>query len=245
MRGGRFRTRLTRETKLRAAFERRADLPKSIELVTTVHPLVRLAATVRREAAQGISAEPVVSVAVPASASGVSPGTYVAAAEHWSVDGAVRVDRIAFGVRRVDGNAVDPLIAEQLVQSALRDGRHEVGRTSVETVLPAMNALRDATLTAEFETFVDEEEARHFDRAETGIARLERQHEKRVRDTEEKLWSWKMSGDARKLKLIPAEQGKLNKLLARLDLRREELSEARDRFSFQRDLVGLAIISVN
>ena len=107
-----------------------------------------------------------------------------------------------------------------------------------------MVGLRDEALAKEFDGFVDEEEARHFDRADTGIARLERQHEKRVRDTEAKLWSWKMSGDARKLKLIPAEQGKLNKLLARLDLRRDELSATRDRFSFQRDLVGLAVITV-
>lgn len=245
VRGGRFRTRLTRETRLRAAFERRPDLPKSIELVTTVHPLVRLAATVRKEAAQGIASEPVVSITLSPPATDVPPGIYVTAAEHWSVDGAVRVDRIAFGVRRLGGGALDPLMAEQLLQSALRDGRHEIGATLAASALPAMKELLDDTLLKEFETFVDEEEARHFDRAETGIARLERQHEKRVRDTEEKLWSWKMSGDARKLKLIPAEQGKLNKLLARLDLRREELSAARDRFSFQRALVGLALITVN
>ena len=107
VRGGRFRTRLTRETRLRAAFERRFDLPKSIELVTTVHPLVRLAAAVRKEAAQGIATVPVVSIALTASATDVPPGAYAAAAEHWSVDGAVRVDRIAFGVRRVDGHVLD------------------------------------------------------------------------------------------------------------------------------------------
>lgn len=245
IRGGRFRTRLTRETRLRAAFERRADLPKSVELITTVHPLVRLAAAVRKEAAEGITAEPVVRIALAISATNVPPGAYVAAMEHWWVDGAVRVDRIAFGVQHANGPAFDPSLAEQFVQVALRAGRHDVGATAPGSMLTAMQALRDQTLSAEFDGFVDEEEARHFDRAETGIARLERQHQKRVRDTEEKLWSWKMSGDARKLKLVPAEQGKLNKLLARLDLRRDELSAARDRFSFQRSLVGLAVITVS
>jgi SNF2 family DNA or RNA helicase len=243
VRGGRFRTRLTRETRLRAAFERRPDLPKSIELVTTVHPLVRLAAMVRKEAAQGISAEPVANIMLPAVSGGAKPGVYVAAAEHWLVDGALRVDRIAYGACRVGGDKLDPVAAEQLVQAALRDGRHMAAPPPGQ-VLEAMRVLRESILQAEFETFVDEEEARHFDRADTGIARLERQHEKRVKDAEAKLWAWKASGDARKLKLIPAEEGKLNKLLARLDLRREELAAARERFSFQRDVVGMAVITI-
>lgn len=243
VRGGRFRTRLTRETRLRAAFERRPDLPKSIELVTTVHPLVRLAAALRKEAAYGVAAEPAASIALPAGTASFPPGDYVAAIEHWSVDGAVRIDRIAYGARAVGGETLDSAAAEQLVQVALRDGRHAVGGIPAEG-LAAMSALRDDDLEAAYDFFVDDEAARHEDRADTGIARIERQHEKRVRDTEAKLWDWKMSGDPRKLKLIPAEQGKLDKLLARLDHRRDELAAARDRFSFQRSLVGMAVITI-
>ncbi len=242
VRGGRFRTRLTRETRLRAAFERRPDLPKSIELVTTVHPLVRLAATLRKEAAHGVAAEPAASIGLAAGAVPLPPDRYVAAVEHWAVDGAVRVDRIAYGARGSNGAPLDPVAAEQLVHVALRDGRHAGGNTA--DVLAAMQALRDDDLAAAFDGFVDEEEARHFDRADTGIARIERQHEKRVRDAEAKLWDWKMSGDPKKLRLIPAEQGKLDKLLARLGHRRDELAAARERFSFQRALVGMAVITI-
>jgi hypothetical protein len=243
VRGGRFRTRLTRETRLRAAFERRPDLPKSIELVTTVHPLVRLAANLRQQAAQGVATEPAASIAFPAEAGPLPPGRYVAAVEHWSVDGALRIDRIAYGARALGGKAIDAAAAEQLVQIALRVGSHAADVVSPEALVD-MRRLRADDLQAAFDSFVDEEEARHFDRADTGIARIERQHEKRVRDAEAKLWDWKMSGDPKKLRLIPAEQGKLDKLIARLDHRREELMAARERFSFQRDLVGLAIIRI-
>ncbi|WP_375396457.1 helicase-related protein [uncultured Sphingomonas sp.] len=243
VRGGRFRTRLTRETRLRAAFERRPDLPKSIELVTTVHPLVRLAAALRKEAAHEVVAEPAASIALPAGTIPLPRGSYVTAVEHWSVDGAVRVDRIAYGARMLGGEALDAAAAEQLVQVALRDGR-AAGAGLPADAVAAMSALRDDDLDAAFDGFVDEEEARHFDRADTGIARIERQHDKRIRDTEAKLWDWKTSGDPRKLRLIPAEQGKLDKLLARLDHRRDELATARERFSFQRSLVGMAVITI-
>ena len=243
VRGGRFRTRLTRETRLRAAFERRPNLPKSIELITTVHPLVRLAAALRKEAANGVVTEPVTNIILSAGSVPLPSGQYVAAVEQWSVDGAVRVDRIAYGASGLGGDELEPAAAEQLVQVALRDGRH-AGNGALPDVLAIMKKLREDDLQAAFDSFVDEEEARHFDRADTGIARLERQHEKRVRDTEAKLWDWKMSGDSKKLRLIPAEQGKLDKLLARLDHRRDELAAARERFSFQRSLVGMAVITI-
>ncbi|QDZ08218.1 helicase [Sphingomonas panacisoli] len=241
IRGGRFRTRLTRETRIRAAFERKPGLPKSIELVTTVHALVRLAATLRKEAAQGVASVPVVNVTLPSDTMDVPDGVYVVCVEHWMVDGAVRVDRIAYGARMVGGSALDAIVAEQMLQVALATGRPGINVSP--DLLTDVDKLRD-DLKAAFEAFVDDEEARHLDRAETGIARLERQHEKRVRDSEAKLWNWKLSGDSKKLRLIPAEQGKLNKLLARLDHRRDELVAVRDRFSFQPDLVGIAIVAI-
>ena len=108
----------------------------------------------------------------------------------------------------------------------------------------AIEHLRDSFLDSGFNQFVEQEAARHEDRAATGLARIEQQRSKRVRDAEWKLSEWKRSGDARKLRLIPAEQGKLDKFVARLDYRKQELEAARDRFSFKQDLVGLAIIQV-
>ena len=242
-RGGRFGTRLTRETKVRAAFERASGLPKTVELVTSVHPLVRLAAQARREAAGMAAIQPVVHVTLHSGAIDLPRGEYVAAIEKWRVDGALRVDRIVHGAAPAAGEPLDPLLAERLVQTALREGRPSTASVSA-TATNAIERLRATVLEPQYDGFVDEEAARHADRTATGRARLERQHERRVRDTQWRIEEWKRSGDARKLRLIPALEGKLNKLLAHLDVKRAELRHADAGFSFQHELIGLAVITI-
>ena len=244
MRGGRFRTRLTRDMRIRAAFERSPGLAKSIELVTTVHPLVRLAAQVRREAGAGVAIEPVVSVALPAGTLDAAPGTYVLAVEKWTVDGAVRVDRIVYAAAALGGVPLEPVHAERLIQAALRDGRHCGPAAPAAEVAAVLKALRAGHLAERFDRFVDEEAARHDDRADTGLARLDRQQEKRVRDAQARVDGWKLSGDPGKLRIASAEQGKIDKLVARLDAKRDQLARARDAFSYGQDLIGVGLIRI-
>jgi superfamily II DNA or RNA helicase len=243
-RGARARTRLNRETRIRAVFERVAGLPKSVERITSVHPLTSLAKGVRTEAAHAAAMKPVVCLAVDPDHVGLPVGTYVAAVERWLVDGAVPVARLAHAAGEVSGAILDPRDAEQLLQSALRFGR--TCRSSIPSAATVAAAVRliEEPLARSFDQFVGEEAARHEDRAATGLARIEQQRLKRVRDLEWKLSEWKRSGDPKKLRLIPAEQGKLDKLIARLDHRRDQLLAAQDRFSFQQDLLGLAIVRV-
>src|SRR5690606_31540744 len=150
VRGGRYRTRLTRETRVRAAFEKLSNLPKSVEVVSPVHPLVRLARMVREETIAGAAPNPVVSVSVPADASTFETGTYVAAIEHWSVVGAVPVDRIVYGACRIDGDILDPIEAERLVQAALRDGKHMRGNMPLDVVAQRISELRENVLDENF-----------------------------------------------------------------------------------------------
>jgi superfamily II DNA or RNA helicase len=244
-RAGRVRTRLNRDMRLRAAFGRFPGLPKSVERITAVHPLVRFAAELRKEAGRSISLQPVVSVNVPASKVGDLPsGTYVGAIERWSVEGAVRVDRLAFAAASIDVGRLDPQAAEQLIQGAVREGSSFALDVAPEHLVGIAEELVARKLNERFEAFVGEEEARHHDRADTGLARIAQQREKRLDEVSKKLLEWRLSEDPRKLRLIPAEEAKLDKLLARLDHKREELEEARERFAFQQDLVGLAVINV-
>jgi superfamily II DNA or RNA helicase len=244
-RSGRARTRLNRDMRVRAAFGRFPDLPKSVERITAVHPLVRFSAELRKDAGRSISLQPVVSVAVPASKLGdISSGTYVAAIERWSVEGAVRVDRLAFAAASTESGRVDPQAAEQLIQEALREGSPFAPEAAPEHVVGIGEELVARELNERFEAFVREEEARHHDRADTGLARIAQQRNKRARDVEWKLSEWKRSNDPRKLRLIPAEQAKLDKLLARLDHKKQQLEQARERFAFQQEVVGLVVIDV-
>jgi superfamily II DNA or RNA helicase len=245
-RAGRVRTRLNREMRIQAAFGRLPGLPKSVERITTVHPLVRFAAEVRKEAGKNVLLQPVVRLTVPSSKVGDIPaGSYVGAIERWSVEGALRVDRVAYAAANSETGRLEPPDAEQLIQEALREGSPFVSAAPTGHLIALAEELVTRELEERFEAFVGEEEARHHDRADTGLARIAQQRDKRARDVEWKLSEWKRSNDPRKLRLIPAEQAKLEKLVARLDHKREQLEEARERFAFEQDLVGLAVIDVS
>lgn len=244
-RANRARTRLNRDARIRATFSRKIDQPKSVERITAVHPLVRFAAEIRKDAARGIALQPVVQIVLPIKdAPSLTPGRYIAAVEKWFVDGAIRVDRLAFGAINEDGTFLGAQEAEVLMQSALKDGRGTIAPADTDHLAELASSLTRTSLLERFDKFVDEEAARHGDRVATGLARIERQRTTKASDLELRIDSWKYSGDPKKLKLIPAQQGKLNKLLAALNSRRETLERDRDRFAYQQDLIGLAVIDV-
>lgn len=242
--GARFRTRLTRHARIEAAFERIPSLPKSVELVSTVHPLVRFAAEIRKNAAAGVEIEPVVFLSLDQAQTRFAPGRYVAAAASWSVTGSIDVHRMAYAACMLGDVPLESAEAEALLQVALRQGQSanlRVGQDEID----ALKTLCEVHLDGAFDAFVAEEEARHYDRADTGIARLKRQHAQRVWETQERLAAWKMSGDPKKLKMIPAAQGKLNKLLARIEQKMETLIAAKDAFSFAGKRIGMAVIVID
>lgn len=243
-RGGRSRTKLGRSTSIRAVFERTPGLSKSVEIVTNVHPLVRLAAKIRNEAAKTAVAEPVIAVKLAAAQMpDLAPGSYIAAAARWTVDGAIRIDRIFYGACDSAGNTVDAMQAERLVQAALRCGNANP-QGQPDRLISAAEHLISETLESAFDDFLDEEEARHEDRADTASARIDSQEEKRRREMEAKIYDWKVSGEPKKLKMIPAVEGKLAKLVARLAERREQLRSARARFSHNNHLIGLIAVEL-
>jgi superfamily II DNA or RNA helicase len=244
-RSNRARTKLSRERKIRVTFDRDTKVSKSIERITAVHPLVRFAAEVRKAAARSIALQPVVHVGVASpEGAGIKRGTYVAAAERWFVEGVVRVDRLAYVAVAADERRLEPLQAETLMQAALKAGRPARENDDLEAWANQASRLVENELEVRFGDFVDEEAARHEDRVATGLARIERQRTTKASDLEWRISEWKRSGDPKKLRLIPAQQGKLDKLLAGLEFRQRKLLDDRDRFAFQRDLIGLAVVHV-
>lgn len=244
-RANRARTRLNRDLRVRAAFERRANLSKAYERITTVHPLVRFAAEVRKEAARNISIQPVVEVWLGnEDVTGIESGIYLTAIERWFVDGVVRVDRLAYGGVDAAGEALDPRQAEALSQAALKQGQTKRSQDRCAIGAEIAGRLRNESLRERFDAFVEEEAARHEDRVATGLARIERQRSTKLRDLEWRISEWKRSGDPKKLRLLPAQQGKLDKLRAGLEFRRAQLIEDRDKFAYQQDLIGLIVVHV-
>jgi hypothetical protein len=175
---------------------------------------------------------------------GFSPGRYVSVVEKWVVEGAVRVDRLAFGAVEQGGALLDPQDAERLIQTSLKLGRGSASIAETEHLAALADELDSGPVDERWHRFVDEEAARHADRVDTNLARIARQRNTKARDLEERIDSWKYSGDARKLKLIPAQQGKLKKLLASLDAQRKKNESDRDSFRYRRNVVGLAVVDV-
>lgn len=243
-RGGRARTRLSSSREVKASFERKPGMPKSYDFVSTVHPLVNLATSLREEEARGVIVKPVIACQMPACEVNLSEGLYLAAVQRWSVKGAIKIDRIAYAACPLDdGQVLEANEAEVLVQGALRNGRPVSFTGNREAAAERFEALLDR-MNGEFENFVDAEESSHFDRAETNLRKLDRQARKRGRDLRERLDSWKMSGDAKKLKMVAPEQARFDKFMARIEEKRTILEKLQGDFQFSEAEVGLAIIAL-
>lgn len=242
---GRARTQLTRQSRVLVSFERQAGLPKRTELISATHPLVRLAVAVREEAARGSLTAPVVSVELSRDRlPELDAGLFLASISRWSVNGAIQINRLYFGAACLDGSFLDEQSAEKLVQAALRSGRAHFPDGRIKDLVDLAGELIETNVDASFDNFLGEEEARHFDRADTFIARLNKQQRHRLGDMEALLDRWKMSRDPKKLKMIPAQQKKANNLRARFEEKREKIEAARARFGHRNSLVGLIVVEL-
>ncbi|KHL24154.1 hypothetical protein PK98_15395 [Croceibacterium mercuriale] len=242
--GGNYRTRLSRELKVLAAFERLPGLPKSADLVTSVHPLVRLATQIRRDKAAGVTMQPVTRVTVPAADAGLPPGDYLALIEKWAVEGANTVNGIHHAVMDSGGAMLEDARAEALVQLALVRGQFDPALADCTSCADRIAAGPMAAAAVAFDSFLSDEEARHIDRAETSLAKIERQRTKRVEETEQRIARWEGEGKSAAVRMIPAERGRLNHFLARLDERAQEIAAGSERFSYQQEQLGIAVIAV-
>lgn len=244
-RGGRSRTRLSSSREVKATFERRPGLPKSYDFVSTVHPLVGLATSLREAEARGVIVKPVIACTLPAAEASLSRGTYLAAVQRWSVSGAIKVDRIAYAACQLNcGAMAADNEAEVLVQAALRQGKASYFTGDRDAAADRFDALLEH-LGKQFDQFVEREESSHSDRADTNLRKLDRQSLKRRREVEDRLYSWKMSGDAKKLRMVAPEQSRFEKFMARINEKRAILERQKGDFQFSEAEVGLAIITLN
>ena len=160
------------------------------------------------------------------------------------VEGAIRIDRLYYAAHALGQGAVDPIAAERLVQAALRTGRHLAPSVDPDQLVATAQRLLAESVEPAFDDFLEEEEARHEDRANSFLSRLDKQEKERTGEIENRLWSWKMSGDANKLRMVPAQEAKLERLRERFGAKREQISIARSRFSYNNNLVGLMVINL-
>lgn len=245
----RYRTLLRREQRLRMAFARGSGTGPRHELVGTVHPLVRFAAAIREEAARAAPLRPAVALSLPAEAgASFAPGRYRCAVQSWTVDGLVRTDLIAFAACADGaGSTLDPDAAEALLRAALEKGSW-MSAADAQSLAADASEIEDRLLRGDldrrFGDFLAEEQARHDDRAATGIAQLERYREKKRSEIEERLLLWRIEDKPNQRNLIKAEEVKLAKLLARLDHKIREQQRKAECFQWSEATRAVAVIEV-
>jgi hypothetical protein len=213
-----------------------------------MHPLARFAATIREARSAGITPRPATAMQVSVGDNvGLEQGRYIFAIEQWAVEAVVPIDRLMFlGASLIDGQIVAAEQAERAVISALtleppllRLSTSEVQEAHdvlVQTVLPA--------LAAKATDFHDAEAARHYDLAETQRALITEHSDRRRREAETRIRDYRLRPDGRGNQIALAEGGKLNKFLARMELKLDELRKRETNFSIS-EPVCVAVLVVD
>lgn len=247
--GRRSLTELRAETTdaRRIAFGRNPDPRRfrRLEVVTNGHPLVRFSAGLRAKANAGAEPRPAIGARVPAAETALPPGLYALAIQHWSVSGATEQVRLkTAGVALPSAAPIAETEAEQLLAvltAAPREPLAVLSDALRDAAVAVENALIGGVLAEARHDFISFESAEHIDKHETRLAVLHRQREASERRAQARIADLQARGRTR---IIPAEHGKLQRLLARMDAR-IAATEQSAAFSFSDPAtLGVALVEV-
>ncbi len=249
----RYPTRFTRDAAsgVRVVFGNNPAPSKqrAVESIPMTHPLTRFAASTRTNRSSGLVRRPASSLEVEAHAEFPLPaGRYLMAVERWSIDAVVPIDRLVTGgiclaARSVlqNDDAERALVAALAMDPLLSPVSEEVTRQAVsvlqDVLLPSLRARR-----LDFE---EAEAARHYDLVETQKALLVEQRDRRRREAEERIRDYRMRAGGRGMSIAYAEQGKLQKFLAKMDLKLADLKARERNFSIASpDCIAVVLMNV-
>ncbi len=249
----RYPTRFSRDaaTGVKAVFGSNPDPVRyrALEAIPMTHPLARFCAGVMDERQAGIAPRPVTAFRIGRRTGWeLKPGRYAVAVERWSIEGILPIDRLTFvGASLGTGKDISEEVAEQVLMEALAAG-------------PALTAIEDSDrqraieliderlsplLEARREDFEGAEAARHFDLVDTQTALIKEHKLRETSRVEAQIRDLKLSGSAKRMQISYAVKGKLDKFLARMDLKLAEVTKRGAALNFLAPtLVGIAIIDI-
>lgn len=227
---------------------------RAIDTVPMTHPLARFASEIRQRRLAGLAVRPVTSLRIPRQdAGGLKQGRYAVAIERWSIDGLVPVDKLFYLASEIQtGEVVGPDDAEKLLIQALTSDP-SLSALAPEELNSAIDAIENRIIPLianARDDFENAEAARHYDQIETQIALVQEHRERKRADMESRIRDLELSGGDvqtkdKKLRSAKMHRGKLDKFLARMDVKLDDLKVKEDTFEIaQPQLVGVAIIEV-
>ena len=203
-----------------------------VEKVTQDHPLVRFVSERSRVAGTGPSYVAVSAVELFANSTIRQPvGVYVYCVMRWSVSGSRDIERLEYLVRGLDnGIFIEGDDAELMVNTAALEGRDWLGASMCVDSLQAAS-LQDCCrddLDVRFRDFVAAQKREDADRIRLMVRSLEHHIDTKKRKSEDLIAQYKASGLAKRIRMIPAEQGRLKKEMQRVEARIAELRLKQD-----------------
>ncbi len=218
-----------------------------IERITQDHPLIRFISYDQMTSGKSGLYSEVVSAQTSSPKTGIDSGVYVYAVARWSVSGSREMERLEYAVKRVsDGKLIDPSDAELLVNTTAINGQDWLAaRNSLDG--KAIADLQDqcrAELEENFYAFRDAYKREDADRVRMMIKTLLDHHNKKATNTQQRIAAAKASGDERRIKNIPSQEGKLKKQQAIVDQKISELRLKMDSVTAQDAVVTSGVIRV-
>ncbi len=209
-------------------FENRLGRAKAgVEKVTQDHALVRFVAEKLKSAGAGPGYFPVSAVELIANTTTRQPpGIYVYFVMRWSVSGSRDIERLEYLVKGLDnGLLIDGDAAELMVNTAALEGRDWLG-ANMHVDAQQAASLQDscrAELEERFREFSAAHKREDSDRIRLMVRSLEHHLENKKRKSQELIARYTASGDAKRVRMIPAERGRLRKEMQRVEGRIAEL----------------------
>ena len=240
------RTQLLSQRARPLLFENRQGTPShSFERVTQDHPLIRFVTERLRQAGKSPAKFPVSAIELSVShVPEFSPGVYVFGVYRWTISGTRDVERLEYVVRpmRIDA-FVDGEQAERMVNTAALCGHHWLGVTNELDVAAAAQYFEDCRdkLDSRFDDFQGAQGREDRDRLKMMKKALQSHLEKQAGRLVETVKAYRESGDEKRIRLIPAVEGKLKKLRERIRERISEL-ELKSRGSSAKNFVTGGVI---
>jgi hypothetical protein len=220
---------------------------RAIEAVPMTHPLARFCAGLIEARQSGIAPRPVTSFCVQGRSDwNIAPGLYAICVEKWSIDGIVPIDRLAFvGANLATGAMLSEDAAEQALMESLisEPPLRPLTAEEVAKTVQVVEARILAHLANRRTEFEDAEAARHFDLVDTQRALIQEHKQREIARAEKQIREHRLSGSERRMNLSYAVKGKLDKFLARMDLKLSEVSKRTLNFPAHA-LVGIAVLEI-
>ena len=241
------RTRLLTDRPLPLVYENKLGRSDSqIERVSQEHPLVRFVTEAKLTSGHMAKVYPISAVSLSKfEVIGISPGNYIYAIYRWAISGAMTSERLVYTVKVIGGGKLDADQSELLVNIAAAKGRDWLGANSSVEGVNASDIFESCReeLEKNFSDHCNQMQIENQDRLQLMVNMLRKRKKTQTARIDERVQGYRNSGVESKLRMIPAEMGRRQKLQGIMEQRIAEL-ELRDKVEVSQKFVAGGVIQV-